>query len=275
MDIVTSEKFLDHPGNELEGAYRIQSFLKDKSVKKKNINGEKYLSLAHSSSYIKRVKYASENNQIIAEVGLSNESYQTACFAVGLTIHASQKGSFVIVRPPGHHAGKSKASGFCLFNNIAIAVQKLLDEGKKVAILDLDGHHGNGTESIFKEKRNVYYFSTHQSHAYPGTGIFSEKNIVNIPLRAPVSESEYLKALDHVLSKIKPLKIDILAISVGFDTFKDDKLLNFNLNITSYKKIGKEISKHFKNLFAVLEGGYHSKIKECSKSFVEGINLKH
>lgn len=153
-----------------------------------------------------------------------------------------------------------------------IAVQKLLNEGKKVAILDIDGHHGDGTESIFKGNKGVFFCSIHQSNTFPGTGNLSGENVLNISLNPPISEKEYLNAIEKCITKIKSLGFEILAVSAGFDTFNEDKLLAFNLNIDTYRQIGLELQQNFKRVFAVLEGGYHSRIKECTESFVAGVN---
>jgi acetoin utilization deacetylase AcuC-like enzyme len=260
MEIYYNDDFLKHPGNNLEGSYRLQKFSSDRGVKRIDKNGEKYIPLVHTPEYIQEVRLASSLNKTFAEVKLSKESYKAACLAVGLAIHASNHGGFAVVRPPGHHAHKDTASGFCLFNNLAIAVQKLLNEGKKVAILDTDGHHGDGTESIFKGNKGVFYCSIHQSNAFPGTGYLSGENVLNIPLDSPISEKEYLSAIKKSITKIKSLGFEILAVSAGFDTFNEDKLLSFNLNTNTYRQIGLELQLNFKRVFAVLEGGYHSKI---------------
>ena len=272
MEIYYNDDFLKHPGNNLEGPYRLQKFSINKGVKKIDRNGEKYIPLVHTPRHIQEVRLASNLNKTFAEVKLSKDSYEAACLAVGLSIHASDYGGFAVVRPPGHHAHKDKASGFCLFNNLAIAVQKLLNEGNKVAILDIDGHHGDGTESIFKGNKGVFYCSIHQSNTFPGTGNSSGENVLNIPLNSPISEKEYLSTIEKCITKIKPLGFEILAVSAGFDTFNEDGLLGFNLNINTYRQIGLELQLNFEKVFAVLEGGYHSKIKECIESFVVGVN---
>lgn len=163
-------------------------------------------------------------------------------------------------------------SGFCLFNNIAIATQKLLNEGKKIAVLDLDGHHGDGTQSIFEGVENVFYCSIHQENTFPGTGKKSKENFFNIPMLSPINEGLYLESVKKCIVEIRKFNPDILAVSMGFDTYIEDKLLNFNLSLHTYKQIGLELHLNFKNIFAVLEGGYHNSIGECVRSFVLGVN---
>ena len=273
MRIVFNEIFLKHnEGSDFEGPYRIKGFLNDPEVFVKKINGEKYLELVHSKRYVQEIKKASQESGVIAEVQLTPESFKAAIFAVGLTVYASENNDFAVVRPPGHHAAEGRASGFCLFNNVAVATKKLLKKGKKVAILDIDGHHGDGTQAIFKGVPNIYYCSIHQTNTFPGTGLVSEKNCFNISLTQPIEEEQYLKALDICIEKIKEFSPDTLGVSVGFDTFKEDRLLNFNLEVDTYKEIGKKLGRNFKEIFAALEGGYHDKISDCTKSFVAGVN---
>ena len=273
MRIVFNEIFLDHNnGSKFEGPYRVKSFVNDPKVTIKKVNGEKYLTLVHSKEYINKIESASQEKEVIAEVQLTPESYKAAIFASGLTMYAAENNDFAIVRPPGHHAASDKASGFCLFNNVAVATKKLLKEGKRVAILDIDGHHGDGTQAIVKGMRNVFYCSIHQANTFPGTGYMSDQNCLNIPITPPIEERQYLEKLNICIKKIKEFNPDTLGVSVGFDTYKEDGLLDFNLEISTYGKIGKKLGKGFKNIFAVLEGGYHNRILECTKSFVSGVN---
>ncbi len=147
MEILYNSKFLKHNiESEAEGAYRLADFgdLPDTEA-----DGEPYFGLIHSPAYIESIRNACINQQVLAEVSLNNDSWEAAKTAVGLSIMAAENSAFAAIRPPGHHAGNERASGFCFFNNIAIATQKLVNEGKRVFIFDIDGHHGDGTQSIF------------------------------------------------------------------------------------------------------------------------------
>lgn len=190
--------------------------------------------------------------------------------SVGGALKAAKILGFSICRPPGHHAGRNFLGGFCYFNNIAIAVTKL---NKKAAILDLDVHHGNGTQDIFLGSKNVLYVSLHQYPLYPGTGKKSIENCINFPLPPGTSEETYLKTLGKALGKIEEFKPEILAISMGFDTFYKDPLANFLLKEESYFKIGKKIASLQIPLFIVLEGGYSEEIGKLALKFLEGIEL--
>ena len=136
MKLLFNRTFLDHNiGSAYEGSYRLRDFA---DLESSQADGEEFLTLVHPQSYIDTIKSHCETGAAFAEVKLAPVSYQAACLAVGLAIEASQSGDFAVIRPPGHHAGKNKTSGFCLFNNVAIAAQKLVNEGKKVFILDID-----------------------------------------------------------------------------------------------------------------------------------------
>ena len=173
MDILFNSKFQKHnSGSYAEGPYRIEDFISQTG--EVDSNGESYITLVHSESHLKLVREACKYHQVLAEVQLSPQSYDAACSAVGLTVMAAERGDFAVVRPPGHHAKPERSDGFCLFNNIAIAAQKLVNEGKKVFILDIDGHHGDGTQGIFYQSDQVLFCSIHQQNAYPWSGESNE-----------------------------------------------------------------------------------------------------
>ncbi len=154
MNLLFNRKFLLHNvDSDSEGAYRIKDF-EDKSMHVE-LDGEPFITLVHSEAYKEMIREACMAGDYLAEVELTPASWEAACQAVGVTILASQQGDFAVVRPPGHHAGREKAAGFCFFNNLAIATQKLVNEGKKVFIFDFDGHHGDGTQSIFYRSNKV------------------------------------------------------------------------------------------------------------------------
>jgi acetoin utilization deacetylase AcuC-like enzyme len=192
--------------------------------------------------------------------------YEYAKLSVGGAILAAEislKGDvgFSIIRPPGHHAGKHNLGGFCYFNNIAIAVKKL---NKKTAILDIDCHHGNGTEDIFWRDEQVLFVSLHRyGFFYPGTGGESKDNIINYPLSYGIGENEYLDTLKSALNEINKFNPEILGVSVGFDTYKLDPVGGLGLEVESYKKIGALIREFDKPIFYILEGGYNQDIGKC------------
>ena len=177
------------------------------------------------------------------------------------------KNAFCAVRPPGHHAEKNKAMGFCIYNNVAVGANYLIEKYKykKIAIIDFDVHHGNGTQDIFYENEKVLYISTHQYPYYPGSGTEQEKgkfnNIFNIPLEAGTTSEQYLNAYDHVLNKIIEFKPEFLLFSAGFDAHKDDPLAQLKLNSNDFYTLTKRTLEAAKKsckgkVVSILEGGY-------------------
>ena len=175
--------------------------------------------------------------------------------------------AFCAVRPPGHHAERNKAMGFCIYNNVAVGAHYLLEKYKfnKVAIIDFDVHHGNGTQDIFYDNEKVLYISTHQYPYYPGTGTEKEKgkynNIFNIPLPAGTTSEEYLNAYEFVLKKIKEFKPEFILLSAGFDAHKNDPLAQLQLTSKDFYDLTKRtlnLAKLYSEgkVVSILEGGY-------------------
>jgi acetoin utilization deacetylase AcuC-like enzyme len=204
--------------------------------------------------------------------------YELARLSAGAAVLAAQKAlagesAFSLMRPPGHHAERDRIMGFCYFNNIAIAVAKILHDGAvdKAAILDFDCHHGNGTEQIFRGDHRVLFVSLHQSPCYPGTGLVSRENCLNYPLPPGTGPDEFLAALDEALEKIRAFKPGVLAVSAGFDAYKDDPITHMQLEIDTYHDIGAHIARLCLPCFAVLEGGYSREFARCVEAFVNGL----
>jgi len=281
VKIIFNKIFLEHDtGMHPENRKRLEALgdLEETKIE----DGEKYLSLFHKKDYIKRVKILAESGggYLDPDTIISKRSYEAALYAVGATIMASKTNNFALVRPPGHHAHPSRSSGFCVFNNISIAVQKLLEYHKKILILDFDSHLGDGTSRFFYKSNRVLYWSLHQFPAFPGNGTIEEIGEeegkgynINIPLPPGTGDDVYMKALIKFLPIAKKFNPDIVAVSAGFDGHKDDLLLNLNLSMNIYYKIGEILRKNFDNIFATLEGGYNVKtFPSCLYNFIDGIN---
>lgn len=279
MRVLFNKKFLLHNiHSDAEGAYRINSF--SNGSEEDDFDGESYITLVHTHQYYENIKKACQNNDMLAEINLTPESFEAAKSAIGLTIMASVQGDFALVRPPGHHAGRERAAGFCLFNNIAIAAQKLVNEGKRVLIFDFDGHHGDGTQSIFYDSDKVFYVSTHQAFAYPFTGFPNETGTgpgegytLNIPMISGNGDKEFLDALNKVITAGQKFNPDVVGVSAGFDAYYKDRLLGLKLTQKGFYECGFRLRRAFKNIFAVLEGGYHEEVIECVQTFVDGVNV--
>jgi acetoin utilization deacetylase AcuC-like enzyme len=241
----------------------------------------KLLETSHTNSYIQRAEDACKSNQTFLDsmdVAISKDSYEVALLAAGAPIILADeiiKGSihngFVLARPPGHHAEREQAMGFCLFNNVAILARYLQSNYglDKVLILDWDVHHGNGTQHTFEEDPSVLYVSTHEYPYYPGTGAYSETGIgrgkgatLNCPMSAGVSDEEYEVAFrENILPKIESFKPEFVIISAGFDAHQDDPLGHILLNTEFFgwmsQRMMEVADKHCQGrIISVLEGGY-------------------
>ena len=235
------------------------------------------LETTHNSDYINFVEESFPKKGLSFLDGdtiISPGSKEATSDAVGSIITAIDgvqnnefKNAFCAVRPPGHHAEKDKAMGFCIYNNVAVGANYLINKYKlnKIAIIDFDVHHGNGTQDIFYDNEKVLYISTHQFPYYPGSGTEREKgaynNIFNIPLPAGTNSEEYLNAYEFVLKKINQFKPQFILLSAGFDAHKDDPLAQFQLESKDFYEITKrtlELSKLYCNgkVVSILEGGY-------------------
>lgn len=271
---------LHETGVHPENPDRLKSF---SAVKPEPITGNSdYLSLVHAPEYITRIRdlCASGGGNLDSDTVVGNKSFAAAVAAVNATIAASQNGDFALVRPPGHHAFPDHGAGFCIFNNIAIAAEKLTREGKRVFILDIDGHLGDGTEKFYYERNDVFYASLHEFAAYPGGGATSDIGFdkglgftVNIPLSQESGDDVFVRGIDFILSIAEQFAPEVVAVSAGFDGHKDDRLLHLNLSTESFYRTGRKLRDKFSNIFAVLEGGYNlTKLPQCADAFVAGIN---
>jgi len=285
--IITTDTYLNHDTGQghPERADRVTVVIDHlKKIKSKNLIWKKpvkfdpkYLEYAHDKNYLNNVKdsFPKEGlNFLDGDTIISPGSKKATADAVGSIISAIDgvenkkfDNCFCAVRPPGHHAEKDKAMGFCIYNNVAVGAYYLLKKYNynKVAIIDFDVHHGNGTQNIFYDNKNVLYISTHQYPYYPGSGSEKEKgkfnNIFNIPLPAGTSSHEYLNAYEFVLKKIKEFKPEFILFSAGFDAHKDDPLAQLQLKSKDFYDLTKRtlnLSKSFCNgkVVSILEGGY-------------------
>ena len=301
--LITSDTYKNHdtgPGHP-EQIARV-SVIEDNFKKLNNKNllwkkpskvSDEILLTTHNNDYINMVKssfpkkgFSSLDGDTIISPGSKNATLD----AVGSIITAIDgienkefKNAFCPVRPPGHHAEKNKAMGFCIFNNVAVGANYLIRKYKykKIAIVDWDVHASNGTADIFYDNEKVLLISTHQYPYYPGTGSEQEKgkfnNILNIPLPAGTSSEEYLNAFERVLKKLKEFKPEFILISAGFDAHKNDPLAQFNLNTEDYYTITLRLLKTSKRFCAgkvvsILEGGYDlQSLQDSTKRHVDAL----
>ena len=299
--IITSDTSLNHNTGmgHPEQADRITAIV-ETLKKNKNLLWEKpsnvkkeILTMTHSSEYIDLVENSFPKKGISfldGDTVISPGSKDATIDAVGSIISAIDgiqkkkfKNAFCAVRPPGHHAEKNKAMGFCIYNNVAVGAKYLIEKYKykKVAIFDIDVHHFNGSQDIFYDDEKVLGISTHQYPFYPGTGSEKEKgkynNIKNIPLPAGTNSEEYLNALEFGLNKLKEFHPEFILISAGFDSHKDDPLAQFELKSKDFYEITKRILKISKQycggkVVSILEGGYDLRaLAESSNEHVKAL----
>ncbi len=261
--------------------------------KKPSIITDDIIKDTHDDAYIDLVKnsfptkgFSSLDGDTIISPG-SKEATFDAAASIITAIEGVQnkefKNAFCSVRPPGHHCNQNKAAGFCILNNVAIGAKYLVKKYKykRIAIIDFDVHHGNGTQDIFYDNKNILFISTHQYPYYPGTGSEKEKgkfnNICNIPLPAGTNSEEYLNAFEFVLKKLRNFRPEFILISAGFDGHNDDPLAQFKLETDDYYKITKRIletSKKFSNgkVVSILEGGYDLQaLQDSAKRHVDAL----
>ncbi len=238
-------------------------------------DGEQYLGLCHSEEYVQRIRSLAGSGFLTPDTYYNEHTFRAACYAVGAAVQAARLNAFALVRPPGHHALRERGGGFCIFNSMAVAAKVLSGEGKRIAILDIDCHHGNGTQELVKDDRNILYCSLHQSPLYPGTGLRDEGNALNAPLPAGSGDKEGIRVSEEkFFPAIEDFNPDVVGVSAGFDAYYKDKRpelgndLNFTLEF--YERVAEFLRSY--DRFLVLEGGYDPvSILECSKVFLEGL----
>ncbi len=238
---------------------------------------EEILKITHTDEYINLIKKSFPSNGLKfldGDTVISPGSKKAVFDAAGSVIKAINgiekgefKNAFCAVRPPGHHAEKDKAMGFCVINNFGCALNYLIKKFnyKRVACFDFDVHFGNGNYDVMYDNKNALYISTHQYPFYPGGGTDKDKgdfnNSLNIPLPAGTNSEEYFNAFDRVLDRLINYKPDFLIFSAGFDAHKDDPLAQLQLTSKDYYEITKRTLKCIKNncdgrVVSILEGGY-------------------
>ena len=259
--IVYSEKCLGYGTWHIEGPQRVKQAYE--ILKKQDYEfilpepaTEDDMLLVHDMDYLWNLKKGLVED---SDTPAYDNIFNFASLSAGGAVIASQINGFSLTRPPGHHVAKYGAAlgaytrGFCYLNNIAIAVKKLK---KPSLILDIDGHHGNGTQAVFQGDKQVVYLSIHQSPNYPGTGAFTEDNCINFALPPNCRGKQYIETLEKGLNMVDLSRFEQVAVSAGFDTHLGD-LASLGLVQKDYFEIGQRIAQLDKPTFFVLEGGYN------------------
>ena len=216
----------------------------------------------HTPEYVARVRSVHDPTWLDADTIASGTTFDAALLAAGAAISAAEQGGFALARPPGHHALPDAAMGFCIFNNVAIAArhsqaQRGID---RIAIIDWDVHHGNGTQAIFWDDPSVFFVSMHEWPFYPGTGGPGEQaeTTLNVPLPAGSGDEEYQRAFDDVVEPaVRAFEPGLVLVSAGFDAHRDDPLANMNVTEDGFRELARRSAALAPEVAAVLEGGYN------------------
>ncbi len=241
---------------------------------------EEEIEAVHSHSYVQAIKETSGKERVILDpdTATSARSYEVALLAAGGLLQAIDsimggevQNAFALIRPPGHHAESSRAMGFCLFNNVAVAAEYLRKKYgmQRILTVDWDLHHGNGTQHSFYERNDILYFSTHQFPHYPGTGYWDETGrgegegfTVNVPLSYGKGDEDYLFIYRNILSPVaEAYKPEFILVSAGFDIYKNDPLGGMRVSESGFGAMTSDLlslAQRFcqGRLLVTLEGGY-------------------
>ena len=220
------------------------------------------IELMHSAGYVDSIEAISREVWLDPDTYATATTWEAACLAAGCAIEAVSRGGFALVRPPGHHALESAAMGFCIFANVAIAARHAqLELGlERVAVVDFDVHHGNGTEALFAHDPSVLTVSLHQWPFWPGTGgpASSGDSIVNVPLPAGSGDDAYAGAFDEVVEPaVRAFEPELVIVAAGFDAHRDDPLAEMEMSAEGFRELARRSARLAPRVAAVLEGGYN------------------
>jgi acetoin utilization deacetylase AcuC-like enzyme len=227
---------------------------------------------AHTAAHVERVKAARHDfdSDTAALPGIYDHATRAAGAAVDVA-RAARKGqtAFSLMRPPGHHATRDRAMGFCYFGSIAVAALEALENGaERVAIWDFDAHHGNGTEDIVANNPRISFASIHQFPGYPGTGTRSFANIHNFPVAPLTERAEHVAEVRRAFDELVAFKPNLLLVSAGFDAYAGDPITEMTLALEDFATFGKWLRDTEIPSGAILEGGYSDLLPELIDAFL-------
>lgn len=234
---------------------------------------DKILLRAHSARHLKSLEAGADfdvDTPALPKIAeYARTSVGGALMAMKLAL--TGKKAFSLMRPPGHHAERERAMGFCYLNQAAVCAEEALASAvMRVAVFDFDVHHGNGTENILAEDLDAMYCSVHQFPCYPGTGRESRERCYNFPIPPESSARDYLDACEQALHRIHAWQPQLLIVSAGFDAYHHDPLAQQKLDFEDFEKIGRWVREISIPAFSLLEGGYSGDLPECILAYLKG-----